>query len=241
MKGIILAGGNGTRLYPLTKVVNKHLLPIWNKPMIIYPLELLIKVGIKDILIISTPISTPLFQELIGDGESYGVNISYIVQPEPIGIPDAFKIGRTFIGNDKVTLVLGDNIFESDRCYDHYNNALKNHSGATLFGYSVADPERFGVIQMNKQHVIGLEEKPSKPKSNYVATGLYIYDNDVIDAVKQLHINSSMKEYSITDLNMIYLRMDKLKVSIIHNCFWLDVGTFESLLKANMYFKGLDR
>lgn len=235
MKGIILAGGSGTRLYPLTKVTSKQLLPVYDKPMIFYPLSTLMLAGIKDILIISTPVDTPRFKELLGDGSSFGIKLSYAVQESPDGLAQAFLIGEDFIGNDACAMVLGDNIFYGGWFRKNLIEAVRNaESGkATIFGYYVKDPERFGIVEFDKsRNVISVEEKPNNPKSNYAITGLYFYDNRVIEMAKKVK-PSARGELEITDLNRLYLEADDLKVQILGRGFaWLDTGTMESLMEA---------
>lgn len=235
MKGIILAGGSGTRLYPLTKVTSKQLLPVYDKPMIFYPLSTLMLAGIKDILIISTPVDTPRFKELLGDGSSFGIKLSYAVQESPDGLAQAFLIGEDFIGNDACAMVLGDNIFYGGWFRKNLIEAVRNaESGkATIFGYYVKDPERFGIVEFDKsRNVISVEEKPNNPKSNYAITGLYFYDNRVVEIAKKVK-PSARGELEITDLNRLYLEADDLKVQILGRGFaWLDTGTMESLMEA---------
>ena len=241
MKGIILAGGSGTRLYPLTKVTSKQLLPVYDKPMIYYPMSVLMNAGIRDILIISTPQDTPRFQDLLGDGHQFGVNLTYAVQPSPDGLAQAFIIGDDFIGKDTVAMVLGDNIFAGHGLKKRLKAAVKNAEsgkGATIFGYYVDDPERFGIVEFDKTgKAISIEEKPEKPKSNYCVTGLYFYDNRVVDYAKNLR-PSARGELEITDLNRIYLENDSLNVELLGQGFtWLDTGTHESLVDATNYVK----
>ena len=235
MKGIILAGGSGTRLYPLTRVTSKQLLPIYDKPMIYYPLSTLMLAGIKDILIISTPSDTPRFKELLGDGSSFGINLSYAVQPSPDGLAQAFLIGEEFIGNDTCAMVLGDNIFYGGWFRKNLADAVKNaeEGFATIFGYYVNDPERFGIVEFDAdKNVISVEEKPANPKSNYCITGLYFYDNRVVEMAKKVK-PSKRGELEITDLNRLYLEEDKLKVQLLGRGFaWLDTGTMDSLMEA---------
>ena len=235
MKGIILAGGSGTRLYPLTKVTSKQLLPVYDKPMIYYPLSTLMLAGIKDILIISTPVDTPRFKELLGDGSNFGINLSYAVQPSPDGLAQAFIIGEEFIGDDTCAMVLGDNIFYGSYFRKNLADAVKNAENgyATIFGYYVKDPERFGIVEFDKdRNVISVEEKPQNPKSNYCITGLYFYDNKVAKMAKKVK-PSARGELEITDLNRLYLEEDRLKVQLLGRGFaWLDTGTMDSLMEA---------
>jgi len=236
MKGIILAGGSGTRLYPLTRVTSKQLLPIYDKPMIYYPLSVLMDAGIRDVLIISTPVDTPRFKELLGDGSSLGMNLDYAVQESPDGLAQAFIIGEEFIGNDKVAMILGDNIFSGYGFKEILKKAVAKESGATVFGYYVDDPERFGIVEFDGSgKAISIEEKPEKPKSNYCVTGLYFYDNRVVDYAKNLK-PSKRGELEITDLNRIYLENGELDVALLGKGFtWLDTGTQESLVDATNF------
>lgn len=238
MKGIILAGGSGTRLYPLTKVTSKQLLPIYDKPMIYYPLSTLMLAGIKDILIISTPDDTPRFEELLGDGSKFGINLSYAVQPSPDGLAQAFLIGEEFIGDDTCAMVLGDNIFYGSYFRKNLADAVKaaEEGYATIFGYYVKDPERFGIVEFDKnRNVVSVEEKPQHPKSNYCITGLYFYDNRVVKMAKQVR-PSARGELEITDLNRLYLNEGKLKVQLLGRGFaWLDTGTMDSLMEASVF------
>ena len=238
MKGIILAGGSGTRLYPLTKVTSKQLLPIYDKPMIYYPLSTLMLAGIKDILIISTPDDTPRFEELLGDGSKFGINLSYAVQPSPDGLAQAFLIGEKFIGDDTCAMVLGDNIFYGSYFRKNLADAVKaaEEGYATIFGYYVKDPERFGIVEFDKnRNVVSVEEKPQHPKSNYCITGLYFYDNRVVKMAKKVK-PSARGELEITDLNRLYLNEGKLKVQLLGRGFaWLDTGTMDSLMEASVF------
>lgn len=244
MKGIVLAGGSGTRLYPSTLGISKQLLPIYDKPMIYYPISVLMLAGIRDILIISTPSDLPNFEKLLGSGEQFGVKFSYKIQPSPDGLAQAFILGEDFIGKDSVALVLGDNIFYGPGFTGMLKNAVKvaeKNSEATVFGYSVKDPERFGVVEFNKDgKVILIEEKPKEPKSNYAVTGLYFYDNKVVEYSKQLK-PSARGELEITDLNKIYLENNKLNVELFGRGFaWLDTGTHQSLMRASNYVETIE-
>lgn len=238
MKGIILAGGSGTRLYPLTKVVSKQLLPVYDKPLIYYSLSVLMLAGIKDILIISTPTDIPKYELLLGDGSQLGIKLSYITQAKPEGIAQAFVIGEDFIGKDSVCLILGDNIFYGHNFTKTLEEAVSEKSGATIFGYHVRDPERFGVIEFDENlKVISLEEKPVHPKSNYAVTGLYFYDNNVIEIAKSIK-KSARGEYEITSVNEYYLHKNQLNVKLLGRGFsWLDTGTHESLLDASLFIQ----
>ncbi len=244
MKGIILAGGSGTRLYPLTKVTSKQLLPIYDKPMIYYPLSTLMLAGIRDILIISTPSDTPRFKDLLGDGSNFGINLSYAVQKKPEGLAQAFLIGEDFIGNDTCAMILGDNIFYGGWFRKYLNDAVRDaeNGKATIFGYYVSDPERFGIVEFDKENnVISVEEKPKKPKSNYCITGLYFYDNRVVEMAKKVK-PSFRGELEITDLNRMYLNENDLKVQILGRGFaWLDTGTTESLMDAALFIQTIQK
>lgn len=244
MKGIILAGGSGTRLYPITKGISKQLAPIYDKPMIYYPLSILMKSGIKEILIISTPTDLPRFKELLGDGEDLGLEFSYIVQPSPDGLAQAFLLGEEFIGDDDVALVLGDNIFYGDGIDELLATSVKNaqdESKATVFGYYVKDPERYGVAEFNKTgDVISIEEKPKEPKSSYAVVGLYFYPNDVVQKAKLVK-PSDRGELEITTLNQLYLEENRLKVELMGRGYaWLDTGTHESLLEASNFIQTIE-
>ncbi|MHB1224452.1 MAG: glucose-1-phosphate thymidylyltransferase RfbA [Gemmatimonadaceae bacterium] len=241
-KGIILAGGAGTRLHPLTLVVSKQLLPVYDKPMIYYPLSVLMLAGIRDVLVISTPSDLPRFAQLLGDGSDWGMSFSYVVQPEPEGLAQAFVLGRDFVGNDAVTLVLGDNIFHGHGLTERVQEAARQADGATIFGYWVRDPERYGVAELDDSgRVVAIEEKPAVPKSHYAVTGLYFYDNDVLDIARDL-TRSARGEYEITDVNLEYLRQGRLSMSLLgRGMAWLDTGTHDSLQEAGSFIETIEK
>ena len=240
-KGIILAGGSGSRLHPMTLAASKQLMPVYDKPMIYYPLATLMQAGIRDILIITTPEDAPMFEKLLGDGSSWGIRLSYAQQPKPEGLAQAFLIGEDFIGDSRVCLILGDNIFYGHQIEETLRSAVNQESGASVFAYYVTDPERYGVVQLDADNnAIDLEEKPAKPKSHYAVTGLYMYDNDVIDIAKNIK-PSARGELEITDVNKVYLERKSLKVELFERgTAWLDTGTVQSLLDAAVFIRLLE-
>lgn len=241
MKGIVLAGGSGTRLYPLTQCISKHLLPVYNKPMIYYPISVLMLSGIREILIISTPEDSSHYKQLLGDGKKWGLSLSYALQPKPDGLAQAFIIGEQFIGNDSVALILGDNIFYGQGLSPLLKKAVDRKRGATIFAYRVKTPNQFGIVEFDNNTVISVEEKPEKPKSDFAITGLYFYDNDVISIAKKIR-PSVRGELEITDINKVYLQRKRLHVEIFSRGFaWLDMGTFESLLDASQFVETLEK
>lgn len=242
MKGIVLAGGSGTRLYPITRGITKQLIPVYDKPMIYYPISTLMLAGIRDILLISTPEFTPLFEELLGDGSDFGINLSYAVQEHPNGLAEAFILGKDFIDGDQVCLILGDNIYYGSGLSQLLQEVAAKEEGATVFGYHVNDPERFGVIEFDEaEHVLSIEEKPKQPKSNYAVTGIYFYDSDVVEIAENLS-PSERGELEITDINKEYLRRGKLDVKLMGRGFaWLDTGTHDSMLEAASFIATIQK